>query len=324
MAEQRTAADPQGTVIGLDIGGTSTAGIRAELPAGAGDPAITARAEGGSANLQNVSEQTALESLREVLGRLLAPGLPAGTRLVIGSGGIDTPQDAQALRDLVLRAAPELSAAETPIEIVHDTRLMLAAAGRDTGIVLIAGTGSVAWGRNDDGGQAGGAREARRGGWGHLLGDEGSGWWIGREAVRRALRRDDAAEPVDALDAAVLRASGLQRRQELIADFHGDPDRTAWARLAAQVDACAQQGHGESRQLLEQAAAELLEITAQTARQLGVKGPVVVGGGLTGSAILRAALTEGARDRGLDAPQVLEVPPVLGALHLAQRMPGAR
>ena len=84
---------------------------------------------------------------------------------------------------------------------------MLAAQGLDAGIAVVAGTGSVAWGRREDG------REARRGGWGHLLGDEGIGWWLGREAVRRCLARADAGLPVDDLDAAVLADRALGERQ---------------------------------------------------------------------------------------------------------------
>lgn len=83
--------------------------------------------------------------------------LTAGQRRrVIGAGGVDTGDDARHLRRLVLEAAPGLAAAA--FRIVHDTRLLLAAAGADTGITLIAGIGSVAWGRAADG------TEARHGG----------------------------------------------------------------------------------------------------------------------------------------------------------------
>ena len=73
------------------------------------------------------------------------------------------------------------------MRIVHDTQLILAAADVQDGIALISGTGSVAWGRTPDG------RTARAGGWGYLLGDEGSGYWVGRQAVRHALSDPIAA-----------------------------------------------------------------------------------------------------------------------------------
>ena len=87
------------------------------------------------------------------------------------------------------------------VQVVHDTRLILAAAGLEAGIVLIAGTGSVAYGRDSEGG------EVRVGGWGWMLGDEGSGVWIVREAVREVLRRRDAGEPLGALGEAMLKAA---------------------------------------------------------------------------------------------------------------------
>lgn len=322
------------TVIGLDIGGTSTRGLRADGPATTPGPALGIRAEatGGSSNVQNVSRGRAVEQLAAVLDGLgpvptAAQAVttvtteqtaqtaqtetvePHRVDVVIGAGGVDTDEDARRLRDLVLEAGPGLEGAR--FRIVHDTRLLLAAAGADAGIALIAGTGSVAWGRGP------GGSEARRGGWGYLLGDEGSSWWIGREAVRRCLRRADAGLPVDELDRAVLSARGLDRRPELIADFHARFDRTAWAGLATEVDRCAGEGHDGALRLLEAAAEHLIDMAAGVGEQLGRTGPVVVGGGLAASSTLVGALARRAAEAGLEAPQPLRVPPVRGTLRLA-------
>lgn len=304
-------------MIGLDIGGSSTRGLRAEGPAATPGPLlpVLAEAAGGSANTQNVDDDTARTRLRTVLseigGRVPAPG----TVVVIGAGGVDTHDDARRLRELVLEAAPELAPAR--IGVVHDTRLMLAAQGLDAGIAVVAGTGSVAWGRREDG------REARRGGWGHLLGDEGSGWWLGREAVRRCLARADAGLPVDDLDAAVLAERALGERQELIAAFHAAPDRSAWAGLSGAVDRCARAGHEDSRRLLHEAARALALLARGVGEQLGLHGPVVVGGGLRRSGLLMAALGHETRRAGLEEPTLLAAEPLRGTLHLADRLPGA-
>ncbi|MCY1684634.1 N-acetylglucosamine kinase [Kocuria sp. SL71] len=305
----------QRTVIGLDIGGTSTRGLRADGPAAAPGPelVIGAEASGGSSNVQNVSRDQARQRLAAVLEELGAPGLdPAAQHVdvVIGAGGVDTDDDARRLRQLVIEAAGTLAAAR--FRIVHDTRLLLAAAGADEGIALIAGTGSVAWGRTVEG------SEARRGGWGYLLGDEGSSFWVGRAAVRRALRRADADEPADELDRAVLEARGLAQRSELIADFHDRFERTAWAGLATHVDRCASAGHLGARELLEAAAGHLIEMAAGVAEQLSLTGPIVLGGGLGSSSILVEALAERAAAAGLSAPEPLRVPPVHGTLRLAE------
>ncbi|MCT1602799.1 ATPase [Kocuria sp. p3-SID1433] len=305
----------QRTVIGLDIGGTSTRGLRADGPATApgAELVVGAEASAGSSNVQNVPRDQARRRLAAVLGELGAAKLDPTARrvdVVIGAGGVDTDDDARRLEQLVREAAGALSGAR--FRIVHDTRLLLAAAGADEGIALIAGTGSVAWGRTADG------SEARRGGWGYLLGDEGSSFWVGREAVRRALRRADAGEPADELDRAVLEARGLSDRTQLIADFHDRFERTAWAGLAAQVDRCASTGHLGARELLGAAAGHLLEMAAGVGEQLGLTGPVVLGGGLGSSSTLVGALSEQAADAGLSAPEPLQVPPVRGTLRLAR------
>ena len=100
-----------------------------------------------------------------------------------GAAGVDTPDGAARLRDLLAQRLPAAA-----IRVVHDSELILAAAGLDAGIAVIAGTGSVAWGRRDDG------TAARAGGWGYLLGDEGSGYWVARERrPARTRRRGRAA-----------------------------------------------------------------------------------------------------------------------------------
>ena len=92
------------------------------------------------------------------------------------------------------------------VQVVHDTELILATAELTTGIALIAGTGSVAWGRDASG------AVARAGGWGYLLGDEGSGYGIAREVVRHALRLADEGQPPDQLSEQLITACNLQRR----------------------------------------------------------------------------------------------------------------
>ena len=105
-------------LIGLDIGGTTTHGLRAE------DGRPVQEAVGGSANVQNVSPAQASRALAGVLGEL---GASAADVVVAGAGGVDTPADAEALRALI---APHTGAAR--IVVVHDTRLVLAAGGCST------------------------------------------------------------------------------------------------------------------------------------------------------------------------------------------------
>ena len=135
----------------------------------------------GSANLSSVGAAEVARQLTIVFDGLGRDGVSA---VCVGAAGVDSPEQEERLRELVQDQVPG-----AVVQIVHDTRLILAAAGVEHGIALIAGTGSVAWGRAADG------WVARAGGWGYLLGDEGSGYWVGLQAVRHALAQTDRGEP---------------------------------------------------------------------------------------------------------------------------------
>jgi len=189
---------------------------------------------------------------------------------------------------------------------------VLAAAGLDAGIVLIAGTGSVAWGMGPDGG------EARAGGWGHLLGDEGSGYWVVREAVRRALAAHDRGEPASPAAMRLLEAAGAADPLELTARFHAERGPERWAPLSHVA-------LGADPALVEAAAAELAGQAATVAGRLRLPGPVVLAGGmLLGEPELEAAVrrTLAAALPGAEAVRA-EAEPVAGAVRLAERLAAA-
>jgi N-acetylglucosamine kinase-like BadF-type ATPase len=191
------------------------------------------------------------------------------------------------------------------VEVVHDTRLVLAAAGLDAGIVLIAGTGSIAWGRAADG------HEARAGGWGHLLGDEGSGYWVAREATRRVLAAHDRGEPSGELARALLAATGGADPMDLIPILHTERDPERWAALSGVA-------LGADPTLVEATAAALTALVATVSGRLGRPGPVVLAGGmLLGEAALGSAVRAALAPR-----EVLRATaePVAGALRLAEEL----
>lgn len=256
-----------GLVVGLDIGGSKTHGALWR------DGTLVAEARAGSANVQNVTPAAAAHNLRELFGELLTAGhsghAGAVRHVVAGSGGVDTGADADRLRALIAPHAPGAT-----IDVVHDTRLILAAGGARAGIAVIVGTGSVAWGVTEDG------RQARSGGWGYLLGDEGSGYWVAREAVRRALHRHDVGLPADALDTAVLALNDVTTPTELIGLFHSSAGRTYWAAQSRAVFDAARDGHDDAADILDRAAVALTRLVLDVASVIGVPGPVVLGGGL--------------------------------------------
>ncbi|MBG6223844.1 N-acetylglucosamine kinase-like BadF-type ATPase [Arthrobacter sp. CAN_A2] len=296
-----TGTDSAPLVVGLDIGGSKTHGAlwRGER--------LVAEAKAGSANVQNVTTETAARSLGKLFHALLE-GADAGAiaRVVAGSGGVDTAADADRLRALIAPHAPH-----AVIEVVHDTRLILAAGGAHAGIAVIAGTGSVAWGVTRDG------RQARSGGWGYLLGDEGSGYWVAREAVRRALHRHDVGQAPDALDTAVLALNGVATPTELIGMFHSGAGRTYWAAQSRAVFDAARDGDHDAAAILDRVATDLARLVLDVASVIGVPGPVVLGGGL---AMHQPALQERLRTRlaeeGITDLVVLDEDPVMGVRFL--------
>lgn len=298
-------------LVGLDIGGSHTRGVLFR-----GDSPVR-EARSGSANVQNVSRERAAQSLREIFARLEPP---PGTTVLAGAGGVDTPHDAAALTQLIRSVAEAAAgagpASETPVIAVHDTRLILAAGGHTEGIAVIAGTGSVAWGVNASG------HGTRAGGWGYLLGDEGSGYWLGREAVRHVLRdaqhrgaSDETPAEDDRFARAVLGHAGVDTPTELIAAFHDRPDRTHWAGLARTVIELAPHDDA-ARELVSAAAAHLAELIITVARNLGEPLPVVMGGGLATTSV-GVELRERLGDHGLRVT-LLDREPVLGAPLLAR------
>ena len=286
-------------LIGLDIGGSKTHGIRLD------DGSPVAEATAGSANVQNTSPAQAAAALSEVFGRLGAAGI---TAVYAGAGGIDTEGDVAALRALIAPLAPG-----AVVRVVHDTRLVLAAGRLRTGIGVVAGTGSSVWGINEAG------LEVRAGGWGHLLGDEGSGYWLGREAVRHALSRLDAGLRRDRLTDLLLDDCGLQEPAELIALFHSaKTDRRFWAGKSRLVVAAADGGDPAAEAIVDRAAADLAGQIALVAGRLGMDGPVVLGGGLGMNVrLFQRSLARALEPHGIADLRPLDREPVFGVDVLA-------
>lgn len=287
-------------VIGLDIGGSTTRAVRAL------DGVVVAEAETGSANIAAVGRETAAARLGEVLA---AVGTDGVVSVCAGAAGADSPVTEGIVRDMI---AAHVQGAR--VEVVHDARLILAAADRSTGVALISGTGSVAWGAGPDG------RHARAGGWGHILGDEGSGYQVALDAVRHALHAMDRGEPVDVLTAALVADCGLADRALLVDHVYATGDKRYWARRAAVVSELAERGDPAAQRILDSAAGALAALAATVLDRLGIAGPIVVAGGF---AIHRPALVEAVRRRlpGV-AVEVLTAPPVHGAVRLAERFVG--
>ncbi len=178
------------------------------------------------------------------------------------SGG---PADKEAILHQMLRAERIIVTTDAPIALSGAT-----AGG--PGIITIAGTGSISWGRDRSG------RTARAGGWGYLFGDEGGGFDLTRQALRASLRHEEGWGPPTALRARLLDAGGAASVNDLLHSFYTTefprPKIASFSRL---VDECAREGDEVARRLLDNAARDLAEITAAVRTQLFAPGePVFV------------------------------------------------
>src|SRR5204862_1881072 len=125
--------------------------------------------------------------------------------ICLGIAGVDRAGDQNVVREIMDRIGYKAT-----ILIVNDALIALQAGiGDAPGIVVVSGTGSIAYGRNAQG------EAARAGGWGHVLGDEGSGYWIGRLALRAVVRHADGRGRATRLTPLLLGHFGLTGAAEL-------------------------------------------------------------------------------------------------------------
>jgi N-acetylglucosamine kinase-like BadF-type ATPase len=280
-------------MLGLDIGGSSS---RARYVEGG---RVVAEADGPGANVAVLPPHIVETRLRALLAGL---GAISPQACCAGSAGAEVPAGRERLELLLAALFPGAR-----IMVVHDARLVLAAAGLDHGIALISGTGSVAYGRDADG------REARSGGWGWLIGDDGSAAWLAREAAREVMRRSDAGESPAALGKAMLEAGGARDTMELVGRLHEMAEPRQWAALARAVFEAAGEDPG-AESLVERAADGLAELVAVVRKRLSLDGPVALAGGQ----LLNQPRLEAAVRKRLGAATRLEEPPVAGAVRLAE------
>ena len=221
----------------------------------------------------------------------------------------------QQLRDQFISWARETGFAEC-VAIVSDVLPVLAAGTRDCrGVALISGTGSVAFGRGADG------RTVLCGGWGYLLGDEGSGYTLGRAALRNALHTLEVSTHTTLSD-STLAAIGAASAMDVTRTIYRSADpRSAIAALAPVVIAAADAGDSEAQASIDLAANDLALLVARTIQLIdGEQDPVslAVGGGvLAGSRRLRDQLEMELRRRGVNCETTVVEEPLEGCVRLA-------
>lgn len=239
---------------GIDGGGTHT---RIELRNM--ENRLLRRGEFGPFNLNAIGETAFRELLREVFA--WCDGMENCARLCVGAAGISNPRVKQILEEEL-----KDSGFRGIWKLCGDQEIALRGAMDGPGVAVIAGTGSICFGKNAAG------ETARSGGYGHLIDDGGSGYALGRAVFSSAVRALDGRLK----DAALLRAvcERLEGGPEKIVPFvySPDTDKAAIARFAPVALELAQQGNPEAQRILEQEARELAALVVAVQERLGLSG----------------------------------------------------
>lgn len=289
-------------VVGADVGGTKT-----DIRADGLDGTLRARARVPSVGWEASPVGPAARRLMADLARVV----PEGDEIAavgVGAQGCDTQEHCDLLTAAVEALGP-------PAAVVNDAALLVPAAGLDTGIGVIAGTGSIAVGTD-----AGGA-PLFAGGWGWVLGDEGSAPGLVREAARAVLSAHDAGRPDDGLLSALLAHFGVDGAAGLARAVNDEPTPGSWGAAAPAVFEAADRGSALAARVVAEAAGCLAALVGRL-RSRGAVGTHVVaaGGVLTKQPRLAREFTArlASDHRDLDV-RLLAEPPVVGAVTLARR-----
>lgn len=238
--------------VGVDAGGTSTRAVVSH------NGSLVGEADGSGANATTLGVDDAADTIVTVVRKALVGRTPAV--LVIGAAGAGRALVAAQLSELVASAFPKAQ-----VVVEDDTAIALRAAiPSGPGIVLIAGTGSVAYAENGD-------RRARVGGLGYLAGDEGSAFSIGMAAVRLYGRVLDGRAPADETTGLVERALAAPDRAAYIGALYDAPlQPAAIAALAPSIIAFAGKGNRAATKIVQQAGLELGDLLRSAAKAVGL------------------------------------------------------
>ncbi|HYM45018.1 MAG TPA: BadF/BadG/BcrA/BcrD ATPase family protein [Solirubrobacteraceae bacterium] len=301
---------PARYVLGVDGGATKTLAAVLDL-----EQRVLHLGHGGPSNQDAVGVRLAVKALLDAADQALARAGVAPDELaagVLAVAGTDTDSIDRHLREL---------RTEEWIVVNDVVGAWATATGARPGVGAISGTGSNVFGVGPEG------RSWRAGGWGHLLGDEGSGYWLGAQSIKAALHDRDASGPRTGLSEAALRFFGAPTVEALAASVYTTPlTKGEVAAFAIETSRLAAAGDAVARGLYAHAAAELGEQIKAVIAQTGLTGAFPVG--LIGSAfkageVFVGPLGEIVRGAAPEADVfVVAMAPVGGSLLLAARACG--
>jgi glucosamine kinase len=293
--------------LGIDGGGTKTRCVIGD------EKSELSVATSSSSKVQRVGEACARDALAGAVHEACVHAGISPRQIVRSCAGITgaaRPEIVGVMRDLMT------SIVDGQVEIVGDIEIAFEDGfGSGPGLMLIAGTGSIAFGRNKKG------ESARAAGWGYPISDEGSGQWIGAEAVREALHARDRCQPAGLLN-DLIEKLGASSFEDFIVRLNANPP-VDFATLFPTVLAASGQGDSVASEILTRAGRELSIIAGIVIERLFHEQSVSVathGGVLASSTLVRKCFAQELRARHRRVELLdREIDPARGALERARR-----
>ncbi len=296
-------------VIGIDGGGMKTEAVVASI-----EGEILGVGLGGTSNINIASKNEVAESLRNAITKAIEMSKVKGKALigVLGVAGTERKKCKEIIREI----AYEIDFADRIIVTSDATIALFSATGMKPGIIIISGTGSIALGINNRG------IIARAGGWGYLLDDEGSGYWIGLKALREVMRMYNGRGSKTILKHAIMEHLNINDLQDLVTMIYtGRLSISEIASISKIVTKCAEMGDEVALNIMKEAGRKLAEMIIAVIKKLNFKNKVNVyyfGGVFNAGKIILEPLRNEVTKNGIEIE--LKKPkfkPVIGAVLLA-------
>lgn len=297
-----------GYYVGIDGGGTKSRLVAVDT-----NRKVVGEALGGSTNLSSNSRTEVWNNLNDLFSEGFEKNkleISDCLGLCIGSAGLDSSRS----KDDMVRIIQEMGFA-CPISAVNDSQLVLAAATKgEPGVVVISGTGSIAYGLDENG------NTIRCGGWGHLIDDGGSGYWMGKEALKAALCAFDGRGPQTVLVDMFKREFKIETLSDCVDIIYRRLNKSDISRYSFYVEKGAMAEDKVCISIVRNAARELFNLADAVLKRLGSNdlSVIVSGGNILNNKLLNKMFVKIMKEA---YPRVLVVElsqkPVTGAVHLA-------
>ena len=253
--------------LGIDGGGSKTSCLIGD------EKSVLGSGMSGGSNLVRLGENSARQALHQAIKQACtaAKVTPAQIqRACVGLAGAARPEVQDGVRRIIAEIIPG------SLEIISDMEITLEAAfGEGPGVIVIAGTGSIAYARNAQG------QTARAGGWGFAISDEGSGYWIGKTAVATAVKEGEQSQNTCLLK-AIAKSWNVTTHQQMVVAANATPPPD-FAALFPVIQKAAEKQNKQAREVLTQAGKELVILAEDVISRVFPENdsvPVAMSGGV--------------------------------------------